>query len=155
VIRRARPADRAALEALQSRLPEPSPGLLTHALETRGTRVEVSVAGASAASDAPAVPVGYLLAVESRAAVHIAELVVHPAYRRQGRATALLATLFDALDTGTAVTVAVDPENATARSLYRSVGFRPDVTDPDYFEDGPALLMRRRAGDAVDRAERD
>jgi ribosomal-protein-alanine N-acetyltransferase len=155
VIRRARPADRAALETLQSQLPEPSPSLLAHALSTRGSPVLVSVAGASDAVDAPALPVGYLLAVDSQATVHVAELVVDSAYRRAGRATALLAALFDAHDAGTTVTVAVAPENAAARSLYRSVGFRSDGTVEDYFDDGPALLMRRRLGDDVDGAGRD
>ena len=87
MIRRARPADRPALDRLQSSLPEPSPDLLAAAMR------EVSATGGSSTSattaDRPALSsfdlfvavdetravVGYLLAVRGDP-THVAEVVV-------------------------------------------------------------------------------
>lgn len=88
------------------------------------------------------VPVGYLLPV-SGAEVHVAELVVAPESRREGRATALLRVLFDSLAAGTPVTLAVDPDNRAALALYRSVGFAVTDRREGYFDSGPALLCSR------------
>ncbi len=150
MIRPARPADRPAVSRLQSLLPEPSPTLLDHALRTgAGARLLVSTnedGVGDGSGRPPGRPVGYLLAVEGPS-VHVAELVVAPTVRRAGRASELLASLAASLDRGTRLTVAVEPDNDAARSLYRSSGFRPVETLPDYFERGPAILLAGVAGD--------
>ncbi|SFR52487.1 GNAT family N-acetyltransferase [Halogeometricum limi] len=133
-VRRGRPADFDRLETLQSHLAEPAPELLA-AGNLVGT-VFVSV-------DARNRPVGYLLAVDGDDACYVAELVVDPAHRREGRGRGLLGTLFETRPSGTAVTVTVAPENGAARSLYESVGFEEDGRRPDYFESGDAVAYRR------------
>lgn len=129
-VRRARADDRPTLSRLQSHLDEPSPDLLA-AADLVGT-VFVSV-------DADDRPVGYLLAVEDDDACHVAELVVAPDRRREGRARDLLAAVFEARPAGSAVTVTVAAGNDAARSLYESVGFEPEERRPDYFESGDAV----------------
>lgn len=135
-VRPARPADFDAVSRLQSHLPEPAPALLD-AAEAVGTLL-VSV-------DAADRPVGYLLAVEGGDACHVAELVVCPDARREGRGRALLRSLLARLATGTRVTVTVAAENEAARSLYEAVGFRPVERRPDRFETGDAVAYARFA----------
>ncbi|MGQ4556456.1 GNAT family N-acetyltransferase [Halobellus sp. GM3] len=159
MIRPARRSDRSALSALQSRLDAPSPALLAAA--TGGAadpavgdvcRCLVSVAGDDVADsgsdgDSPRErrcptdrAVGYALWVASEDA-HLAELVIHPGYRREGRARALLRALFGRREGGTRVTLFVAADNDSARSLYESVGFRPVSRHPDFYD----------AGDGADR----
>ena len=139
MIRLATPADRPALARLQSRLAEPSPGLLDGALDdaslTPATAL-VSVDGDE--------PVGYLLAVPGDGTVYVAELVVAPDHRREGRARALLSACADrASDATPSLTVTVAPDNEPARALYEDCGFEGVRRLPDFFEDGPGLLYRR------------
>ncbi|MDS0299714.1 GNAT family N-acetyltransferase [Halogeometricum sp. S1BR25-6] len=129
-VRRARPDDRPTLSRLQSHLAEPSPELLA-AADVVGT-VLVSV-------DADDRPTGYLLAVEDREACHVAELVVAPDRRREGRARDLLTAAVEARPAGSVVTVTVAAGNDAARSLYESVGFEEAGRSPDYFESGDAV----------------
>jgi len=138
-VRRGRPGDRPALRRLQSALREPSPDLLRHALAPgggAGTRVFVSTAADG--------PVGYLLAGDGED-VHVAELVVAPAYRRQGRADELLGALLDRVADGRRVTLLVAPDNAPALSLYRSRDFERAGRREDFYDGAPALLLARRA----------
>jgi len=139
VIRPATPADRPALTRLQSHLPEPSPGLLASALDdTALTPATVLVSVAE--SD----PVGYLLAVPGDGTVYVAELVVAPDHRREGRASALLSACAESVDDEDAsLTVTVAPDNAAARALYERCGFEKKRRLPGFFEDGPAVLYRR------------
>lgn len=137
MIRPAVPADRPALVRLQSYLPEPSPGLLDGALDEMALTPATALVSV-AASD----PVGYLLAVPGDGTVYVAELVVDPDHRREGRARALLAACAD--DAGAAsLTVTVAPDNAAARSLYEACGFENVRRLPGFFDGGPALLYRR------------
>ncbi|MDS0294219.1 GNAT family N-acetyltransferase [Halogeometricum luteum] len=130
-VRPARPDDRPALSRLQSHLAEPSPELLA-AADVVGT-VLVSV-------DADDRPVGYLLAVEDgNDACHVAELVVAPDRRREGRARDLLTAAVEARPAGSVVTVTVAAGNDAARSLYESVGFEEAGRRPDFFESGDAV----------------
>ncbi|MFB6101889.1 MAG: GNAT family N-acetyltransferase [Haloplanus sp.] len=137
MIRPAKPTDATTLTRLQSQLRERSPNLLAGALDAADlspTTALVSTADGS--------PVGYLLAVPGDDAVYIAELVVDPAHRREGRAKALLSACAARTD-AERLTVTVAPENEAAQSLYRSCGFERVRRLPDFFEDGPAVLYRR------------
>ncbi|WP_224449061.1 GNAT family N-acetyltransferase [Haloprofundus salilacus] len=123
---------------MQSLLAEPSPTLLHWAVHAGN--VLVSTADELSVET----PVGYLLAVYGDD-VHVAELVVDPEHRREGRANALLSHLLSSLETGTRVTVAVEPGNEAARALYASIGFRLTRRDESYFDRGPALILARTA----------
>jgi ribosomal-protein-alanine N-acetyltransferase len=164
VIRTATPADLPALRALQSLLPAASPQLLTTALYGPGA-VVVSVdepAGSNAATDrsnavasgdatptdaaAAGVPAGYVLAMNGPETAHIAELVVAPAHRREGRGRRLLAAALGRLrgTDATSVELAVKPDNDAARRLYEAFGFEEKTRIAEYYEDGDtAVLMRR------------
>lgn len=152
-IRRGRPEDRRSLARLQSALAEPNPELLAHGLAAGGVLVSTVGADAGARSDASPrtashasdAPAGYLLAVRGGDDAHVAELVVEPKYRRQGRATALLATL--AATCPGRVTLAVSPDNEAALSLYRSRGFEVVARREGYFESGPALVLELARSD--------
>jgi ribosomal-protein-alanine N-acetyltransferase len=119
VIRDAKPTDAPALASLQSYLDAPSPRLLA-SFASLGTCL-VSVDDAPTGSEE--LPVGYVLLIGGDD-VHLAELVVHPAHRREGRGRALLRAAIDRQESGTRVTLAVAADNDPARSLYESVGFR-------------------------------
>ena len=148
MIRPAIPADRATLVRLQSFLPEPSPGLLDNALDaaalTPATAL-VSTADADADGDGNGgEPVAYLLAVPGDGTTYVAELVVDPEHRREGRAQALLSACAGrAGDDAHALTVTVAPDNEAARSLYRACGFERVERLPDFFDVGDAVLYRR------------
>lgn len=155
-VRTAEPGDAARLRALQGELTEPAPTLLDAALNQGDT---ASTAAATATPDtSPAgqaftllvavdetdVAVGYLLALTGKR-THIAELVVDPAARREGRAKALLDTLIEQQQQPITVHVAVD--NAAARSLYEAVGFQKQTRSDDRFEDAAGLTLRYPAAD--------
>lgn len=132
-IREARPADELTLRHLQSFLPDSSPELLDYGLTAGMLFVSTDESGT---------PVGYLLAVPGEE-THIAELVVAPGHRREGRASELLESLLDRLPAGRRVTLAVSPDNEAALSLYRDHGFER-VEKRDVFFDGePALVLAR------------
>ena len=151
---------------LQTHLPERAPRLLAYGIATGGVLVSDAAPDGVPVSDA-ARPVGYLLAVgvtfdrcptdgiDGSAPVvapdappappggaHLAELVVAPDFRREGRATALLTVLLDVADGP--VTVAVHPENDAALALYRSLGFESVGRRENYFEAAPARWLVRR-----------
>jgi len=138
VIRAARPADAPALERLQSFLPEPSPDLLESALDD-GALTPAMALVSTAEADAP---VASLLAVPGDA-VYVAELVVAPEHRREGRARALLDACAARTGPDATLTVTVAPDNEAARSCYRACGFEEDGRVPDFFEDGDAVRYRR------------
>jgi ribosomal protein S18 acetylase RimI-like enzyme len=153
-VRPARPDDEATLRRLQQHLDQPAPALLGAALA--GTLGECLVA-----VDDVDTPVGYLLAVTGDGGVpvasgtaadaledgtpttHVAELVVAPEARRNGHASALLATVLSTHPTAT-VTLTVAPANEAARALYDRFGFEVSRTLPGFFDDGPGLLLARR-----------
>jgi ribosomal-protein-alanine N-acetyltransferase len=137
VIRRACPADAAALARLQSHLREPSPGLLDGALSG------ADLAPARALVATADGPVGYLLAVPGDGTTYVAELVVDPDHRREGVATALLSRCAADADR---LTVTVAPDNEAARALYRRCGFEEVQRLPDFFAAGAAVLYRRSDG---------
>lgn len=129
-VRRAQSADGPALRRLQSVLREPSPRLLDHALRT----------GQAFVATAEGQPVGYVLPVAGRE-THVAELVVAPAYRRQGVATRLVERVVRAADGR--VTLFVHPDNEAARRLYEAAGFDQVGRRRDFYDDADALVMAR------------
>ncbi|MFB6092774.1 MAG: GNAT family N-acetyltransferase [Haloquadratum sp.] len=138
MIRPARPADADALAALQEHLDAPSPELLSSVAAVGTCLVSVSVAGVGdrdLPGGAPGAgePVGYVLVVDGDD-TYVAELVVHPAFRREGRGRALLRAALDRQDPGTRVTLAVAVDNEPARALYESAGFRPIGRQSDFYE---------------------
>lgn len=152
MIRRARPADGATLDRLQSALSEPNPDLLAAALaevsgrSTPTDRPTLSSFDLFVAVEAGAV-VGYLLAVRG-APTHVAEVVVDADHRRQGHGRALFDRLFTVVaerrddDEGApSVRLAVSPDDHGARAFYRSLGFEASGHDPDYYDGAPALLL--------------
>lgn len=141
MIRPAIPADQQALTRLQSLLPEPSPGLLDSALD--GLALTPATALVSTADEAAGEPVAYLLAVPGNGTTYVAELVVDPDHRREGRARALLSACAARTDEDTALTVTVAPDNEAARSLYRACGFVEERRLSDFFDGGDAVLYRR------------
>ena len=139
MIRPATPADRPVLVRLQSHLPEPSPALLDAALDDEAAALTPATVLVSATGDGA--PVGSLLAVPGDGTTYVAELVVDPEHRREGRARALLAACAER--SGDTLTVTVAPDNEAARSLYRDCGFEKRDRLPDFFDDGAALRYRR------------
>jgi ribosomal protein S18 acetylase RimI-like enzyme len=135
VIRDATTADRPVIRALQHCLTDPAPDLFDD--------LPPGVTLVTTADDD--LPVGYLHAFTGSTA-HVSELVVSPAHRREGRATALFQHLFVRLRRAgsRAVTLTVAPENAGARRLYDSLGFEEVARLPDHFEHGAALELRRQ-----------
>ncbi len=132
-VRVARPVDADRIRELQSHLRQPSPDLLEYGL----------VVGTTFVSVADGHVVGYLLPVDApnRAGVHIAELVVDPRYRREGRARGLLAAVVD--DASGAVTLQAHPDNDAALALYDEFGFAVVDRREDAYADGDALVLRR------------
>ncbi|UIO99463.1 GNAT family N-acetyltransferase [Halobaculum sp. CBA1158] len=137
-IRPGRPADEPALRALQAHLREPSPSLLTHGLATGRVLVDRVPAEGGDARDADGVPVGYVLPVDGDG-IHVAELVVHPEHRREGRATRLLSRVL--ARTQERVTLLVAADNDAARALYDDLGFRPVERRPRFYDDGTDAIL--------------
>ena len=132
-VRAGRPGDADRIRKLQSHLRQPSPDLLEYGLAVGAARVSV----------ADGRVVGYLLAVDapSRPGVHVAELVVAPAIRREGRARGLLGAAI--ADADGPVTLQAHPDNDAALSLYESLDFEVVERRPDAYADGDALVLRR------------
>lgn len=80
---------------------------------------------------------GYLMAWRSHDQLHILNLAVAPAQRRQKVASLLLAAaISEARGQGLSeVTLEVRPGNAAARQLYRTFGFRPAGRRIGYYPD--------------------
>ncbi|WP_049981659.1 GNAT family N-acetyltransferase [Halolamina rubra] len=130
MIREGRPADRPAIRGLQELLPEPAPELLD---PVAGGELFVSTAAGGV--------VGYLLWLPGDP-VYVAEAVVHPEYRREGRGRALFEALFDRFEPETAVVLRVAADNEGARALYRELGFGRVGVEPDAYDGGAGYLFR-------------
>ena len=134
MIRAATPGDHPAIRRLQRRLPEPAPDLLD---PIAGGELRVSTAEGAV--------VGYLLWFPGEP-TYAAEMVVHPDYRRQGRARALFEAMFEAVPDGVAIDLRVAAENEAAQSLYREFGFERADVEPDAYDSGAAYVMRAVVG---------
>ena len=153
-IRSAVPDDASRLRRLQAELSEPAPKLLDAAIaqiDTTDSKNPHPRAASPAGGftllvsvDEANIAVGYLLALVGET-IHIAELAVDPAYRREGRANALLSTLIEHSDGAITVHVAVD--NAAAKDLYRSIGFHQQARSDDQFEHAAGLTLRYPAAE--------
>ncbi|MEZ3162842.1 GNAT family N-acetyltransferase [Halorubrum sp. RMP-47] len=132
-VRPGRTADADRIRELQSHLRQPSPDLLEYGLAVGAARVSVTEGRV----------VGYLLPVDApnRPGVHVAELVVAPDFRREGRARGLLRAAIAEADGP--VTLQAHPENDAALALYESLGFAVVERRPDAYADGDALVLRR------------
>lgn len=134
-VRPATPVDLPALRALQRCLDEPVPGLF-----------DDLPPGVTLVSIAEGVPVGYVHAFTG-AVAHVAELVVAPARRREGRGRRLLLALLPRLRSRgcRAAELVVAAGNEPARSLYETLGFEPAATLPGYYEEGGDAVRYRLA----------
>ncbi|MFO8114034.1 MAG: GNAT family N-acetyltransferase [Halorubrum sp.] len=132
-VRAARPTDADRVRELQSFLRQPNPDLLEYGLAVGSALVSVADGRA----------VGYLLPVDAptRPGVHIAELVVDPDYRREGRARGLLSAAIGEADGP--VTLQAHPDNEGALALYEGLGFEIVDRHADAYSDGDALVLRR------------
>jgi ribosomal protein S18 acetylase RimI-like enzyme len=132
-VRAARPTDAARIRELQDHLRQPNPDLLEYGLAVGSALVSVADGRA----------VGYLLPVDApnRPGVHLAELVVAPDHRREGRARGLLGAVVR--DATGPVTLQAHPDNDAALSLYDGLGFEVVDRRADAYADGDALVLRR------------
>ncbi|WP_280586687.1 N-acetyltransferase [Halorubrum sp. Boch-26] len=132
-VRDARPADAARIRELQAFLRQPNPDLLEYGLAV----------GSALVSVADGRTVGYLLPVDApnRPGVHLAELVVDPDHRREGRASGLLSAVI--ADADGPVTLQAHPDNEGALALYDGLGFAVVDRRADAYADGDALVLRR------------
>ncbi|GAA0671017.1 GNAT family N-acetyltransferase [Natronoarchaeum mannanilyticum] len=151
MIREAVEADRPALLALQSLLPEPAPEALGAALDGPGEVLVATDGGSEPGARLGAGdrdrqrPIGYVFAMPSDDSAYVAELVVAPDRRREGIASQLFSRLFDRLEDRSVrlVTLAVSPDNDEAREFYEEWGFREVDRDSEYYDGDPALLLAR------------
>lgn len=128
--------DGPALRTLQTFLAEPSPTTLEAALGGVGVLLVAD------SPDSP--PIGYVIGVPGDSIAWIAELVVAPQARGQGRGRALLGSCCARLaDDHDRVRLAVAADNDRARSLYRSMGFDRVDRSETAFETGTALVYER------------
>jgi len=73
--------------------------------------------------------------------LHITTVAVHSEHRRRGHARAMIRGALSAYPDTRLVHLEVRPTNATARTLYTSLGFRETGRRPRYYGDEDALLM--------------
>jgi len=73
--------------------------------------------------------------------LHITTIAVRPEHRRRGHARAMIRGAISAYPDARFVHLEVRPSNTTARTLYRSLGFRETGRRPRYYGDEDALLM--------------
>ena len=88
---------------------------------------------------------GYLIYYPSG---HIVSIAVHPAYRRIGVGTKLVATVLKR--TGGCAMVEVRERNETARKFYTHLGFSMYTVIPAYYGDEDAVVMVHSGTDGHD-----
>jgi ribosomal-protein-alanine N-acetyltransferase len=137
VIRDATGDDLSRLQRLREFLSEPTPQLLEYAVDGPPLVLVSTDAGE---------PVGYALVLADGDAGYVAELVVDPARRREGRARRLMAAAFDRLRGRdcSRVTLSVRPDAEAARELYAALGFEERYREEDYYADGADALVLGR-----------
>lgn len=73
--------------------------------------------------------------------LHVTNVAVHPEHRRRGYARAMIRGALAAYPDARLVHLEVRPTNGSAKTLYRSLGFRETGRRPRYYGDEDALLM--------------
>ena len=73
--------------------------------------------------------------------LHITTIAVRPDHRGRGHARAMIRGAISAYPDACLVHLEVRPTNTSARTLYRSLGFRETGRRPRYYGDEDALLM--------------
>jgi ribosomal protein S18 acetylase RimI-like enzyme len=85
----------------------------------------------------------YIVGWSVGSSFEIGMLATHPAYRRRGFASALLAAAIRISATVNEVFLELREDNEAALKLYTKMGFNVCGKRPNYYSDGcPALLMR-------------
>jgi len=140
-VRAARPTDADRIRELQSHLRQPNPELLEYGLAVDATLVSVDGGPADRGGSGGSV-VGYLLPVDAKkhVGVHVAELVVDPDSRREGRARGLLSAVI--ADASGPITLQAHRDNDGALALYDDLDFEVVDRRPDAYADGDALALR-------------
>lgn len=152
--REARPADLPRLRALQGYLARPLPALLTVAVADDPSGDGPIALVTDAAGGHTAEPVGYGLALpggpvedvgqrEGRGCIHVAELVVAPGYRREGRGSALLDAMEETVSGRDALRLTARSDDGGALAFYRSNGFRAVGTLPEHYGDDDGVVLVR------------
>ncbi|WP_132059493.1 GNAT family N-acetyltransferase [Halorussus amylolyticus] len=143
MIRDGTPDDRDRLREIQAHLREPNPPLLDYAVEGPPLLLVSTTSDDSGTNDGLA---GYLTAFHDGETAYVAEIVVAPAYRREGRARRLLAAAFDRLraEGCSRARLTVHPENDAARRLYESMGFEEVGREEDFYADGSEARVLNR-----------
>lgn len=138
-VREATHSDLPALRALQRCLDEPVPDLF-----------DALPPGVTLVSTVEGVPVGYGHSFTAEVA-HVAELVVAPAHRREGRGRRLLLALLARLrrEGCRAAELVVATENESARALYEELGFVQGETLSGYYDGEEADDDGAADGDTV------
>jgi ribosomal-protein-alanine N-acetyltransferase len=139
-VREATRADLPALRALHGLLDAPVPDLF-----------DDLPPGVTLVSTVDGVPVGYSHSFTAEVA-HVAELVVAPAHRREGRGRRLLLAMLARLrrEGCRVAELVVAAENTSARALYEELGFEEGETLTGYYAgedgetDGDAVRYRLR-----------
>lgn len=85
--------------------------------------------------------------VDATGSAHLAELAIHPAYRRQGRGSQLLTAIFNQLTPGTQLTLNVAINNKPARALYETAGFTPICRHEKFYQN--EINGQTSASDAI------
>ena len=86
---------------------------------------------------------GYLICSRYVDVWHLMNIAVDPERRREGIATTLMLSLFEAMGPGARVTLEVRMSNAPAIEMYEGFGFRPAGHRRRYYHDNgeDALIM--------------
>jgi ribosomal protein S18 acetylase RimI-like enzyme len=84
------------------------------------------------------------LRLQADGTAYLSNIAVHPAYRRQGFARAMMQYLLQDCREASSVELAVHPDNGAAMALYSSIGFVLFEQRDNYFGDGePRVIMVR------------
>lgn len=125
MIRRVRAADRSAIQSLQALLPHADPDLVEAAIDG-------PFLGVVAIDDTRRV--GYAIGFPGDPVV-LSELVVDPAFRRQGRGRSLVDAIVS-LAGGDAIAVLTPVDNDGARQFYLDIGFEREGRQAAFYDDG-------------------
>ncbi len=87
--------------------------------------------------------IGYVIFLASKSEADIVYIAVHPDYRRQGVATALLNSIDKDLD-DYRIFLEVSVENLGAIAFYKSQGFQIDAVRPKYLDGKDSYLMVKK-----------